>query len=43
MTIGYRKNNMILSLIIIKNALATSDFFRLIVNYKVVSERQPFI
>lgn len=32
---------MILSLIIIKNALATSDFFRIVVNYKVVSERHP--
>ncbi len=32
---------MILSLIIIKNALATSDFFRIVLNYKVVSERHP--
>jgi hypothetical protein len=32
---------MILSLIIIKNALATRIFFRIVVNYKVVSERHP--
>jgi hypothetical protein len=32
---------MILSRIIIKNALTTSDFFRIIVNYKVVLKRHP--
>jgi hypothetical protein len=42
MTIRCYKNNMILSLIIIKNALATNDFFiTVVVNYQVVSERYP--